>query len=176
MKEFFENFLMPTKTIYSMWVIMAVILLFSIIATRKMKDVPGPLQNIAEMAVGGLLNFFAGVLGEKKARHYFPMLGVVLRPDHRVQLFGTYSRIGRSVHGPYIGADGNGGAVDHIFCRHPVVRHKKARPWQIPRHVLQAICVPVPDPDPRTVYASAFHGIATLRQYLRRRACSGNAV
>lgn len=74
MKEFFENFLMPTKTIYSMWVIMAVILLFSIIATRKMKDVPGPLQNIAEMAVGGLLNFFAGVLGEKKARHYFPML------------------------------------------------------------------------------------------------------
>ena len=75
MKEFFENFLMPTKTIYSMWVIMAVILLFSIIATRKMKDVPGPLQNIAEMAVGGLLNFFAGVLGEKKARHYFPMLG-----------------------------------------------------------------------------------------------------
>ena len=66
---------MPTKTIYSMWVIMAVILLFSIIATRKMKDVPGLLQNIAEMAVGGLLNFFAGVLGEKKARHYFPMLG-----------------------------------------------------------------------------------------------------
>ena len=45
---------MPTKTIYSMWVIMAVILLLSIIATRKMKDVPGPLQNIAEMAVGGL--------------------------------------------------------------------------------------------------------------------------
>ena len=164
MKEFFENFLMPTKTIYSMWVIMAVILLFSIIATRKMKDVPGLLQNIAEMAVGGLLNFFAGVLGEKKARHYFPMLG------------SFFVLIGRSVHGPYIGADGNGGAVDHIFCRHPVVRHKKARPWQIPRHVLQAICVPVPDPDPRTVYASAFHGIATLRQYLRRRACSGNAV
>ena len=39
-----------------------------------MKDVPGPLQNIAEMAVSGLLNFFSGVLGEKKARHYFPML------------------------------------------------------------------------------------------------------
>ena len=74
MKEFFENFLMPTKTIYSMWAIMAVILLFCYIATRKMKDVPGPLQNIAEMAVSGLLGFFSGVLGEKKARHYFPML------------------------------------------------------------------------------------------------------
>ena len=65
---------MPTKTIYSMWAIMAVILLFCYIATRKMKDVPGPLQNIAEMAVSGLLGFFSGVLGEKKARHYFPML------------------------------------------------------------------------------------------------------
>ena len=65
---------MPTKTIYSMWAIMAVILLFCFIATRKMKDVPGPLQNIAEMAVSGLLSFFSGVLGEKKARHYFPML------------------------------------------------------------------------------------------------------
>ena len=74
MKEFFENFLMPTKTIYSMWGIMALILLFCFIATRKMKDVPGPLQNIAEMAVSGLLSFFSGVLGEKKARHYFPML------------------------------------------------------------------------------------------------------
>ncbi len=75
MKEFFENFLMPTKTIYSMWIIMAAILIISFLATRKMKDVPGPLQNIAEMAVTSLLGFFAGVLGEKKARQYFPMLG-----------------------------------------------------------------------------------------------------
>lgn len=58
-----------------MWVIMAVILLFSILATRKMKTVPGPLQNIAEMAVSSLLGFFGGVLGEKKTRQYFPMLG-----------------------------------------------------------------------------------------------------
>ena len=77
MKEFFENFLMPTKTIYSMWVIMAVILLFSIIATRKMKDVPGPLQNIAEMAVGGLLNFFAGVLGDARRGHVDDRFGRV---------------------------------------------------------------------------------------------------
>lgn len=74
MAEFFNNFLKPTPTIYSMWVIMAAILLLSILATRNMKAVPGPLQNIAEMAVSSLLGFFSGVLGEKKARHYFPML------------------------------------------------------------------------------------------------------
>lgn len=74
MSEFVKEYLMPTKTIYSMWIIMAVILLFSIIATRKMKDKPGALQNIAEWAVSSLLSFFAGVMGEKKARHYFPLL------------------------------------------------------------------------------------------------------
>lgn len=74
MAEFFENFLKPTQTIYSMWVIMAVILLFCILATRNMKTVPGVLQNLAEMAVSSLLGFFGGVLGEKKARQYFPLL------------------------------------------------------------------------------------------------------
>lgn len=57
-----------------MWIIMAVILLLSIIATRKLKEKPGFLQNIAEIAVGGLLGFFGGVLGEKKTRQYFPLL------------------------------------------------------------------------------------------------------
>ena len=75
MTEFFEKFLKPTSTMYSMWVIMAVIILFCIIATRKMKDVPGPLQNLAEMAVTGLMGLFGDVLGEKKISQYFPMLG-----------------------------------------------------------------------------------------------------
>lgn len=74
MAEFFATYIKPTATIYSMWGIMAVILIFSYIATRDLKEVPGPLQNIAEMAVAGLLNYFGGVLGEKKTRQYFPML------------------------------------------------------------------------------------------------------
>lgn len=74
LSEFIREYIAPTKTVYSMWVIMAVILLFCFIATRNMKDKPGVLQNIAEMIVSSLLNFFSGVLGEKKVRHYFPML------------------------------------------------------------------------------------------------------
>ena len=57
-----------------MWIIMAVIVLFAFICTRKIKDRPGPLQNVAEIAVSALLNFFGGVLGEKKTRQYFPIL------------------------------------------------------------------------------------------------------
>lgn len=74
MSEIWNEYLAPTKTIYSMWIIMAAILLLSIIATRKLKEKPGFLQNVAEIAVGGLLGFFGGVLGEKKTRQYFPLL------------------------------------------------------------------------------------------------------
>lgn len=74
MSEFFATYIMPTKTIYSMWVIMAVIVIFAFICTRRIKEVPGPLQNVAEIAVKSLLDYFAGVMGERKARQYFPML------------------------------------------------------------------------------------------------------
>lgn len=74
MSEFFANYLAPTKTIYSMWVIMAVIVIVSIVMTRGLKIVPGKLQNVAEMAVGYIVGFYEGVLGEKKTREYFPML------------------------------------------------------------------------------------------------------
>lgn len=55
------------------WVVMALLALFSWLATRRLKDVPGPVQNIAEMAVGGIEDFFSGILGKELARKYFPM-------------------------------------------------------------------------------------------------------
>ena len=55
------------------WVVIALLALFSWLATRRLKDVPGPVQNIAEMAVGGIENFFSGILGKALARKYFPM-------------------------------------------------------------------------------------------------------
>lgn len=74
LQEFIAEYLTPTKTVCSMWAIMAAIVLFSFICTRKMKDKPGLLQNIAEMAVSSLRNFFAGVLGEENVDRYFPLL------------------------------------------------------------------------------------------------------
>lgn len=74
MAEFYHNFLEPTKTVYSMLVIIAAIAVFAFICTRKLKEIPGPLQNLAEMALSGILGFYAGIMGEKKAREYFPTL------------------------------------------------------------------------------------------------------
>lgn len=51
------------------WVIIALLALFSFLATRRLKEVPGPLQCAAELAVGGLQKFFSGVLGKEKRRN-----------------------------------------------------------------------------------------------------------
>lgn len=74
MSEFISEYLTPTKTVYTMWVIMGALILFSFIATRKMRDVPGLLQNTAEMAVSSLYGFIEGVMG-KNTREFFPLLG-----------------------------------------------------------------------------------------------------
>ena len=52
----------------------AVLALLSWLATRRLRDVPGPLQNAAEMAVEKLQGFYGGILGPANARRYFPMM------------------------------------------------------------------------------------------------------
>ena len=64
-----------TSTVTTTWGIILVLALFSWLATRNLKDVPGPMQNLAEMAVGSLRSFFEGTLGKEYSRKYFPILG-----------------------------------------------------------------------------------------------------
>ena len=63
-----------TGAVVTMWVIVAVLALLSWLATRRLRDVPGPLQNAAEMAVEKLQGFYGGILGPANARRYFPMM------------------------------------------------------------------------------------------------------
>ena len=62
-----------TSTLTTMWAIILILTVLSILATRKLKDVPGPLQNIAEMAVESLQKYFADIMGAKTAKKYFPI-------------------------------------------------------------------------------------------------------
>jgi len=55
------------------WVIILTLTVISILATRKLRDIPGPLQTAAELALNSMHNFFAGSLGEKHTRRYFPI-------------------------------------------------------------------------------------------------------
>lgn len=56
------------------WAIVAILGLFFYFGTRNLQRVPSGIQNVAEAIVEGLLDFFGGVLGEKRARMYMPLL------------------------------------------------------------------------------------------------------
>ena len=62
-----------TGTVTTMWAYMIILTLLSWLATRNMKDVPGKLQNIAELVIGKLQDYFDGTLGKDLCRKYFPV-------------------------------------------------------------------------------------------------------
>ena len=66
-----------TAEVTTMWALMALLVLVSILATKGLKDKPGTLQNIAEMAVEKLQNYYGGILGEKRTARYFPLLATL---------------------------------------------------------------------------------------------------
>ena len=61
-----------SSTILTMWIVMAFILLLAFAATRRMKMVPGRLQNAVEWAYEFGSDFAVGIGGEK-ARRYYPI-------------------------------------------------------------------------------------------------------
>ena len=52
-----------TGTVTTTWAIILVLTVLSILATRNLKDVPGPLQNAAEMALDSLQNYAGHLTG-----------------------------------------------------------------------------------------------------------------
>lgn len=66
-----------TGVVVTMWVIIALLSLLSWLATRRLQDVPGPLQNVAELAVGKLQGYFSGIMGAKLTKKYFPVFATL---------------------------------------------------------------------------------------------------
>ena len=62
-----------TGAVVTTWVVILVLTVLSYLATRNLKEVPGPIQNAAEMAMDYLRGYYSGTLGEKYARKYFPL-------------------------------------------------------------------------------------------------------
>ena len=62
-----------TSAVTTMWAIILVLTVLSWLATRSLKEVPGPLQSAAEIAVDKLRGYYEGLLGKKNARKYFPI-------------------------------------------------------------------------------------------------------
>ncbi|MGD0153763.1 MAG: F0F1 ATP synthase subunit A [Thermacetogeniaceae bacterium] len=66
-----------TSYITTMWGIMVVLLVIGFIVSSRLQKVPGRFQMLAEYALGGLLNFFSSMMGQERARRYFPLLGTL---------------------------------------------------------------------------------------------------
>jgi len=62
-----------TNSLLATWVVMAILIVFSIVATRKMTLVPSGIQSIAELVTGGLYDFFTSVAG-KHIKQFFPLI------------------------------------------------------------------------------------------------------
>lgn len=63
-----------TGEVVTMWIILAVLAILSLIVKKSLKERPGKFQNVIETGVEYLDNFFSDTLGKKKARKYFTFL------------------------------------------------------------------------------------------------------
>jgi F-type H+-transporting ATPase subunit a len=66
-----------TNTLIASWLSIIVLVVVFYLCTRKMKLIPGRLQNLAEMAVEALLSFVKSVAGEKHAKLLFPAVATI---------------------------------------------------------------------------------------------------
>ena len=58
------------------WLVMALLLIVSLLATKGLKTVPGGLQNFMEVIVGGIENMVVETMGEH-GRPYFPLIATI---------------------------------------------------------------------------------------------------
>jgi len=65
-----------TESVVLSWGIMAFLVLGSIILVRNLKIIPGKKQLALEIAVGGIWDFFEGLMGER-GRRYIPYMATV---------------------------------------------------------------------------------------------------
>ena len=63
-----------TGEVITMWIMLLVIALLSLIVKKNLKERPGKFQNIIETGIEYLDNFFSDILGKKKSRKYFTFL------------------------------------------------------------------------------------------------------
>jgi F-type H+-transporting ATPase subunit a len=64
-----------TATLLTVWLVMILLVAYAFTVRRNLALVPSKLQSVTEMAVGGVYDYVADVLGDKKyADKYFPVI------------------------------------------------------------------------------------------------------
>ncbi|WP_028320934.1 F0F1 ATP synthase subunit A [Desulfatiglans anilini] len=68
------NLVFNRDTLIMTWIVMAILILFGFLATRKKGILPNPFQVVAELFVGGFHDLTRDALDEKMAKKYFPLI------------------------------------------------------------------------------------------------------
>jgi F-type H+-transporting ATPase subunit a len=68
------NWVFNTQTIIMTWIVMAALILFGWLATRKIGFLPNPFQVVGELFVTALYGLTVDALDEKMAKKYFPLI------------------------------------------------------------------------------------------------------
>lgn len=83
-----------TNSILYTWVVALLILVVVRLGTRKMKEVPGGMQNFVEALVGGLRDMCEGLLEPKVARWVFPLVATYFIFIATANLMGLLPGVG----------------------------------------------------------------------------------
>lgn len=65
-----------TNSLITTWIVMVLLVLFSLRATSKMRLIPSGVQLLAETVVGGLYDFFSSVVG-RHIKQFFPFIATL---------------------------------------------------------------------------------------------------
>jgi len=68
------NLVFNTQTIIMTWIVMAALVIFGFLATRRARLIPNPIQVVAEMLIGIFYGFTRDALGEDLAKKYSPLI------------------------------------------------------------------------------------------------------
>ena len=66
-----------TNTLFTAWIIIAILVVVAILATRNMRYVPSGLQNVMEAIVEALYTLCVNTVGEKNGRRFFPVIATI---------------------------------------------------------------------------------------------------
>jgi len=78
-EKLFELWGLPvTNTLLTSWIVIILLAILAYFGTRKIKTVPRGIQNLLELIIEGLFNFFNSVWQDrKKTKKYFPLLATL---------------------------------------------------------------------------------------------------
>ena len=68
------NLVFNTQTILMTWIVMATLIVFAFLATRKLGFHPNPFQTVGEMFVTAFYGLTKDALDEQMAKKYFPLI------------------------------------------------------------------------------------------------------